>query len=337
MRRRLLIAKPFRLDAAVALVGVFSSAAVGSISGTGDVSVSLTGVSSAAAVGSTTVSVGTSVSVAATGVSSAGAVGSVGVSVPQPWDISTASFAQSFSIGGQESLALSMFFKPDGTKMYIVGFSGDDVNEYDLGTAWDVSTSSYTRNFSVSSQSADPSGVFFKADGTRMYIAGSADSEINEYSLSTAWNVSTASYVRNFSVSGQDSFPAGVFFKDDGSKMYVLGNDNRFVNEYNLGTAWNISTASYLQNFSVSSQDSGPFGLFFKPDGSKMYMVGDSGNDVNEYDLSSAWDISTASFLQNFSVSSQDTNPSGISFKPDGTKMYVVGYSADNVNEYDLG
>jgi DNA-binding beta-propeller fold protein YncE len=119
--------------------------------------------------------------------------------------------------------------------------------------------------------------------------------------------------------------------------MYVLGNDNRFVNEYNLGTAWNISTASYLQNFSVSSQDSGPFGLFFKPDGSKMYMVGDSGNDVNEYDLSSAWDISTASFLQNFSVSSQDTNPSGISFKPDGTKMYVVGYSADNVNEYDLG
>jgi hypothetical protein len=67
-----------------------------------------------------------------------------------------------------------------------------------------------------------------------------------------------------------------------------------------------------------------------------MYVIGSTGDDVNEYDLSSAWDISSATFLQSFSVAAQETNPEGVFFKPDGTKMYVVGSTGDDVNEYDL-
>jgi hypothetical protein len=40
-------------------------------------------------------------------------------------------------------------------------------------------------------------------------------------------------------------------------------------------------------------------------------LLGFSGDDVNEYDLSTAWDISTASYLQNFSVIAQETSPQG--------------------------
>ena len=101
--------------------------------------------------------------------------------------------------------------------------------------------------------------------------------------------------------------------------------------------AWDISTASYLQNFSVASQETTPSDIFFKPDGTKMYVIGYIGDDVNEYDLSTAWDVTSASYLQNFSVSAQETSPSGIFFKPDGLKMYVVGQIGDDVNEYDLG
>ena len=68
-----------------------------------------------------------------------------------------------------------------------------------------------------------------------------------------------------------------------------------------------------------------------------MYVVGFAGQDVNEYDLSTAWNVTTASYLQNFSVAGQETEPTGVFFKPDGTKMYVVGYDGDNVNEYDVG
>jgi DNA-binding beta-propeller fold protein YncE len=108
--------------------------------------------------------------------------------------------------------------------------------------------------------------------------------------------------------------------------LAVSGDD---VNEYDLSTGFDVSTAVYSQNFSVAAQDATPYGLAFNSDGTKMFIVGQSGRDVNEYDLSTAFDISTAVYSQNFSVSAQDSQPFGISFNTDGTKMFIVGYSLE--------
>jgi DNA-binding beta-propeller fold protein YncE len=257
------------------------------------------------------------------------------------WDVSAASFdfptEGYFSVAAQEANPTGIFFKPDGTKMYVIGRAGDDVNEYDLSTAWDVTSASYLQNFSVAAQEIDPTGIFFKPDGTKMYVIGYSEDDVNEYDLSTAWDVSSASYLQNFSVAAQEATPTGVFFKPDGTKMYIIGQTGDDVNEYDLSTAWDITTASYLQNFSVAAQETNPTGIFFKPDGTKMYILGTTGEDVNEYDLSTAWDITSASYLQNFSVAAQEASPQGIFFKPDGTKMYVIGQSGDAIWQYPTG
>ena len=268
------------------------------------------------------------------------------------WDISTSVYSQSFSVASQQTLPTGIFFKPDGTKMYVIGSQGnDDVTEYDLSTAWDISTASFNQNFSVAAQETNPEDVFFKPDGTKMYVMGIIGDDVNEYDLSAAWDISTSVFLQNFSVSSQDTAPTGLFFKPDGTRMFVIGQQNDSVNEYDLSTAWDVSTAApavdpekyfdtstavFLQNFSVAAQDTMPQGVFFKPDGTKMYVIGRTGTDVNEYNLSTAWNISTASYSQNFSLASQETRPTGIFFKPDGTKMYVSGIISDNVNEYDL-
>ena len=240
----------------------------------------------------------------------------------------------SFSVAGQEANAYEVFFKPDGTKMYIVGTGGVEVNEYDLSTAWDITTSTFNQLFSVSTEEQTPTSLFFKPDGTKMYILGFTGDDVNEYTLSTAWDISTATYNQNFSVSSEETLPFSLFFKPDGTKMYMVGLTGVDVNEYTLSTAWDISTASYSQNFSVSSEQSSPYGVFFKPDGTKMYMVGTVGKDVDEYDLSTAWDISTATYSQLFSLSSQILTPRGIFFKPDGTKMYVVEGDDQSIHQY---
>jgi DNA-binding beta-propeller fold protein YncE len=256
------------------------------------------------------------------------------------WNVSTASFLQVFSVSAQESSPSGIFFKPDGLKMYVSGSSGDDVNEYNLATAWNVSTASFLQVFSVSAQETGPTGVFFRGDGLKMYVIGSIGDAVYEYNLATAWNVSTASWIAPagsyFGVAAQDTSPQGVFFKPDGLKMYMIGLQTDAVREYNLATAWDISTASYIQGFSVSAQENFPTDVFFRDDGLKMYVVGTSGDDVNEYNLATAWDISTASFLQTFSFLAQEASPQGVFFKPDGLKMYVVGSSGDDVNEYNL-
>jgi DNA-binding beta-propeller fold protein YncE len=253
------------------------------------------------------------------------------------WDLSTAVFLQLFSIAAQEITPTGLFFKPDGTKMYVIGTTGDDVNEYNLSTAWDISTAVFLQLFSVAAQETTPQDLFFSDDGLRMYIIGTTNDTVYEYNVTTAWNISTAIlFSPQFSIEAQELNPRGLFFKPDGTKMYVIGLAGDDVNEYDLRVPWSVSTAVFVQAFSVSAQDTAPTGLFFKPDGTKMYVMGSAGDDVNEYDLSTAWDISTAVFLQLFSVAAQDTAPQDLFFKPDGTKMYIIGATGDDVNEYNL-
>jgi sugar lactone lactonase YvrE len=266
-----------------------------------------------------------------------GALASINkITTEQAWDLSNYTFQSNFSISAQETGPNGLFFKPDGTKMYITGSACDDVNEYNLSSAWDITSASYVQNFSPSAQDGFPTGVFFKPDGTVMYLSGNSNNIIIQYSLSTAWDISTASYVQSFSVATQDTTPSGVFFKSDGLKMYVIGTNNDAIYEYDLSSAWDISTASYVQSFSVAAQDTSPRGIFFKPDGTKMYHNGDAGNDINEYSLSTAWNISTASFTQNLSVSASDTTPTGLFFKDDGEQLYFLGSLNDRVYSYAI-
>ena len=253
------------------------------------------------------------------------------------WNISGASFLRSYYFYTQTQNVQGVFFKPDGTKMYTICRSLDNVNEYDLSTAWDVSSSSFSQSFSISAQDGNVSGLFFKSDGTKMYLCGYNTDSIYEYNLSTAWDISAASYNQSFSVSSQETEPHGIFFKTDGSKMYLIGASSDAVNEYDLSTSWDISTATYSQNFSVSSEDSDPKGLFFKSDGTKMYIVGDQTNTLYQYDLSTAWDVSTASYKEEYGITTTEQSPTGMYIKPDGSKMYVVGTQGDDVGEYVLG
>ena len=205
---------------------------------------------------------------------------------------------------------------------------------------WDISTAVYNgtpiNRFSVAAQDTFPNGLFFKPDGIKMYVVGFTDQDVNEYDLSVAWDISSAVFLQSKSVAAQETSPTGVFFKPDGTKMYVVGASGDDVNEYDLSVAWDVTTAVFSQTFSVAAQDTTPTGLFFKPNGTKMYVVGIISDNVNEYDLSVAWDISSAVFLQTFSVAAQDILPQSVFFKPDGTKMYVIGATGDAVWSYDL-
>jgi len=252
------------------------------------------------------------------------------------WDVSTAVYLQEFSVAAKETDPSGVFFKPDGTKLYIIGSTGQTINEYNLSTAWDVSTAVYLQEFSVAAKELTPQGLFFKPDGTKLYTIGSADDTVDEYNLSTAWDVSTAVYVQEFSVAAREITPRGLFFKPDGTKLYTIGSAGDTVDEYNLSTAWDVSTAVYLQEFSVAAKETTPQDLFFKPDGTKLYTIGSAGDTVDEYNLSTAWDVSTAVYLQEFSVAAREITPRGLFFKPDGTKLYTIGSDGDTVDEYNL-
>ena len=105
--------------------------------------------------------------------------------------------------------------------------------------------------------------------------------------------------------------------------------------EFDLSTPWDVSTASYLQNF-VIAEDSQLNGIFFKADGTKLYTCGYTNDTIYEYNLSPAWDISSRSLVQGYSVSIQTGYPASVFIMPDGTKMFVLDALQDRVHEYNL-
>ena len=202
-------------------------------------------------------------------------------------------------------------------------------------TSWVYSGNS----FSVTTQEATPNGLFFKPDGTAMYVVGASNDRVNQYSLSTPWLVTSATFVNFISVASQDSSSQDVFFKPDGLTMFVLGDTNNSVFQYTLSSAWDITTATYAsKSFSVATQETNPFGMWFKPDGLTMYIVGTASDAVFQYTLSVAWDVSTAAYAnKSFSVVSQESAATQVNLSSDGTKMWITGGTEDYIWEYTLG
>ena len=250
-------------------------------------------------------------------------------------DLANASYdGVSFSVATQDTSPQGIFFGDGATKLYVVGNDGNDINQYSLSSAWDITSASFVQNFSVNSQETTPEGIFFKPDGTKMYVCGNSSDSVHEYDLSTAWDLSSASFNQSLSVSAQEGAPRAVSFKPDGTVMLIGGPVTDTILQYSISTAWDISTASYVQSFSISSQETIFQSMFINEDGTSLMLVGQQGVDVNRYSLSTAWDVSTMSYVENFSVSSEDTSPEGLFFKSDGSKMYYCGANSDTIYQY---
>src|SRR3989304_6175600 len=170
--------------------------------------------------------------------------------------------------------------------MYIIGDSADRVFEYNLSTAWNIATAVLFQSFSIAPQTILPTGLFFRSDGLKMYISSQTfPSLIYEYNLSTAWNISTTSFLQSFTITAQDNTPTGLFIRDDGLKMFVTGGGNDRIYEYNLTTPWNVTTAVFVQSFLTNVANVFTDGVFFRSDGQKMYHVDGSLHNAYEYNL----------------------------------------------------
>tara|TARA_R110000764_G_scaffold40689_1_gene90989 strand:+ start:50 stop:2242 length:2193 start_codon:yes stop_codon:yes gene_type:complete len=253
------------------------------------------------------------------------------------FNASTAVYSQNFSVATQEIVPEGIAFNTNGTKMFVVGSNGDDVNEYALSTGFDVSTASFTDSFNILAQDTVPQGIAFNTNGTKMFIVGSTGDDVNEYALTTGFDVSTASFTDSFSVVAQDNRPYGIAFNTDGTKMFIAGNTAGKVMEYALSTGFDVSTASFTDSFSTASNAPSPQGLAFNPDGTIMHLTDKSVDKVLRYTLTTGFDVSTASYSSEFSVASQDSVPAGLAFNTTGTKMFVVGTTNDAVYEYTVG
>ena len=205
------------------------------------------------------------------------------------YDVSTASYdSVSYSVLAQDSFNLAIAFNNNGTKMYLVGSSNDDIFQYTLSTAYDVSTASYDSvSLAFPSNDSYPQSISFNSDGTKMYAIGTGNDRINQWTLSTAYDISTAGGLTYLGVVNEDNIPQDFRFNSDGTKLFLLGNQFDYIFQYTLSTAYDVSTASYDSvSYSLTGTPN-PRTFLWNNDGTKFYILSTDNDTIYQYTSSS--------------------------------------------------
>lgn len=259
------------------------------------------------------------------------------ISLGSPYQIDGFEHQETFDVLGtvpqSASSVTGVEVKPDGTKIWAVGYHY--VWEFSLSTAWDLSTASHTATLDYSTEDKLLEDMEFKdGDGTTMFLIGRRDNTIREFSLSTAYDLSTASE-QSSQQTPENHTTQGFTFKPDGTKLYVVENDENNIEEYDLSTAWDITTMSLNQQFSTSlSQEEG---VHWKPDGTRLFLTDGSNNNIHRWDASTPWDVSSLSKDGNTGNLNELSDIAGFRYEDSGWRFYVGGASDGDLLHYAAG
>ena len=119
------------------------------------------------------------------------------------------SASNSMTVNDFSGQQIGMGWNNDGTKLFIYNQGNDTIYRYSLSTAWDLSTESLDSGQTKSGvglSSFASNGIYFNANGTRLYARGfnGSYSYYKTWSLSTAWDLTTlsSSYTSDFNSQG---------------------------------------------------------------------------------------------------------------------------------------
>lgn len=217
-------------------------------------------------------------------------------------------------------------FSTDGTKFYTVDPNsgstaiGGNTNilQGELTTAWDLSTmntSSVIKTGNTGSDMPYSKQVLFKPDGLKMYVVGNRNASfhnisIREYTLTTAWDVTTSNQASggNTTVNMETltglslTLLNGAQFSSDGSKLIFC--DFTRVFRASMSTPWDISTLSFVDNSahkqtystfmgSISASGANDQNILISADGKRTYATNESSgtNYLVSGTLTTAWEL----------------------------------------------
>lgn len=165
------------------------------------------------------------------------------------------------------------------TQLYIVGPSLDEVRQYTMSTPSDLSTVSYSGNsldLSVAmGGNPQPKGISVVANGTKLFATNDADEKIYGYTLSTPYDLSTASYDQ---VSAATARGFIMFVNEAGTKILIDEPLSQTVYQYSLSTPYDLSTMVQSATLDVSGTLASLWGMVPSSDNSKLFVCEIDGN-----------------------------------------------------------
>ena len=217
-------------------------------------------------------------------------------------------------------------------------------------------------------------GIEFNKDGTKMFTSFGFDlvdpaddyHYLNEYNLSTPYDISTRTYAGasercelGSGSNGVDTHNNAVVydleFSSDGMKIFVTSRqagtdpDHDKVYRFDLTTAYDISTCAYVQETSdlddadnLNGSNAGNFtgalnnnrlqGIEINNDGTKLFLVW-KGTDTRllEFTLTTPYDLTTMTLVTNAGIDvTSVSNPASMRFSLNGKRIFIIDHNEND-------
>ena len=217
-------------------------------------------------------------------------------------------------------------------------------------------------------------GIEFNKDGTKMFTSFGFDLKdpaddyhyLNEYNLSTPYDISTRTYAGasercelGSGSNGVDTHNNAVVydleFSSDGMKIFVTSRqagtdpDHDKVYRFDLTTAYDISTCAYVQETSdlddvdnLNNSNAGNYtgalnnnrlqGIEINNDGTKLFLLW-KGTDTRllEFTLTTPYDLTTMTLVTNAGIDvTSVSNPASMRFSLNGKRIFIIDHNEND-------
>jgi len=227
-----------------------------------------------------------------------------------------------------EAFPHGLVFNNNGTQLIHGGQTLDSAISWTLTTPYYMANANfnYLKRFSFTSQDTIPIGIQFNNDGLKMYMSGDTNNKIYQYTLTTPYDYTTASYAsKSLTTTTQTGSPYSFNFKPDGTKVIVGGLGSATLFSYTLSTPWDISTATY-DSISFDMPYAAFWGFVFNSNGTKAIWIDNGVDEIGSITCTTGWLLSSCSEdATHFSTSSYITGLTGLVVSPNGERLIITG------------
>jgi len=216
----------------------------------------------------------------------------------------------------------------DGSKLYVAEPNNGAITSYEVAVPYDVGavlTQVHTED--VSSNTPEPEMMEFAMNGDYLFVMDGDSEEVDRYSLSTPYDLSTASYDHSSTSLSFSALGEEFAVEKDGKKLYYLDSNNNEVDEYTFNTAYDLTSLQFESSDSVLADQANS--LEFAEDGSKYFILDTDENAVEEYELSTPYDLSTSTYIDQKNLEQLPDFPPAqfMRFVKEGTELQINGSS----------
>jgi hypothetical protein len=243
--------------------------------------------------------------------------------------------------GNDDDCAAALSVSPDGSTVFVTGYSYGSTGHMDYATvAQNASTGAkiWVKRYDGPDHLSDrATAMGVSPDGSTVFVTGYSYGWTGSDDYATvAYRASTGKrlWAKRYNGPGNNYDNAWALrVSPDGSTVFVTGGSDGLAHRSDYATiAYSASTGAELW---VMRYD-GPAGFYdlgtaldVSPDGSTLFVTGDSGTSTGDDYATVAYDASTGSelWVTRYDGTNQPDGATALRVSPDGSTVFVTGFS----------